>query len=459
MIDCHKHLTSSPSEHNIYQNAVRSELARGQLEGQCQLLSRSTSYPRPIMVLLERSARLVFLLLLLAMLSGCVHRQFVTEPYPRWGEEIPINQTNEANPLILRVMQPANPDDAPACVLLVHGMNEYIGRYDEIARYFAQRFMVAGFDLHAHGLSNPILQQADQALTGGAAQQSVSDAYLAQTQLYDLEPMRQDLDLALRHFIPLCDKQHQVGKPDKPIFLVSHSLGSLIAASYLLATWQAPDPVTRIQGIVLLGPAFSVSEVPGWRGWLANPFIKLSFHAEEHFLHPHPEPLPLLIVNQLVSFITVPLLDSLFEIFSWPGLRTLFTPVSPPWVVDYLTDSEAEKVRIRADGWIIRRTLLRYVKGIEAEVVRFRRRMGAFALPYLLIYSGRDPITPAWGSEDFAQATLQNHPDNALLPLPELSHHEHLFSSQPLRDELLKKIEQWLDKRLLSLDQPQAANR
>jgi alpha-beta hydrolase superfamily lysophospholipase len=76
--------------------------------------------------------------------------------------------------------------------------------------------------------------------------------------------------------------------------------------------------------------------------------------------------------------------------------------------------------------------------------------MSEFAIPYYLIFSGRDPITPSWGSEDFAQLTLQNHPDNELLPLPKLSHHEHLFSSQPLRNEILKKIEQWLDRRRLS---------
>ncbi|SDY61840.1 alpha/beta fold hydrolase [Nitrosomonas sp. Nm33] len=396
-----------------------------------------------------RYTTLAFIILLLATLSGCVHRQFVTQPYPRWGEEILINQANDANPLLLRILQPTEPSNALACLLLVHGMNEYIGRYSEIARYFAQRFIVAGFDLYAHGLSNPILQQADQALIAGAARQEVSDAYLAQIPLYDLDPMRQNLSHALKHLIISCDEQ---GKSDKPIFIVSHSLGSLIAASYLLSTQIGNEPARRVQGIVLLGPAFSVTEVPGWRGWLANPLIKLSFHAKEHFLNPQNEPLPLMIMNQIVSLVIVPLLDGIFEVLSWPGLRTLFTPATPDWVVDYFTDSEEEKARIRADGWVIRRTLLRYVKGIEAEIVHFRRHMSEFAIPYYLIYSGHDPITPSWGNQDFARATLQNHPDNELLPLSKLSHHEHLFSSQPLRDEFLKKIEHWLNLRLLSLN-------
>ncbi|SDW77589.1 alpha/beta fold hydrolase [Nitrosomonas communis] len=390
------------------------------------------------------------IVLLVAMLSGCVHRQFITQPYPRWGEEIPIHQADDASPLLLRILQPTEPSNALACLLLVHGMNEYMGRYSEIARYFAQRFIVAGFDLYAHGLSNPILQQADRALIAGAAQQEVGDAYLAQIPLYDLEPMKQDLSHALKQLIISCDEQ---GESDKPIFIVSHSLGSLIAASYLLSTQNKSESARRVQGIILLGPAFSVTEVPGWRGWLANPLIKLSFHAEEHFLSPQNEFLPLLIINQIVSLIIVPLLDGIFEVLSWPGLRTLFTPATPDWVLDYLTDSEHEKARIRADGWFIRRALLRYVKAIETEIIHFRHHMSEFAIPYYLIFSGRDPITPSWGSEDFAQLTLQNHPDNELLPLPKLSHHEHLFSSQPLRNEILKKIEQWLDRRRLSWQQ------
>jgi pimeloyl-ACP methyl ester carboxylesterase len=180
--------------------------------------------------------------------------------------------------------------------------------------------------------------------------------------------MKQDLSHALKQLIVSCDEQ---GESDKPIFIVSHSLGALIATSYLLSTQNKSESARRVQGIILLGPAFSVTEVPGWRGWLANPLIKLSFHAEEHFLSPQNESLPLLIINQIVSLIIVPLLDGIFEVLSWPGLRTLFTPATPDWVVDYLTDSEHEKARIRADGWFIRRALLRYVKAIETEISIF----------------------------------------------------------------------------------------
>jgi len=391
----------------------------------------------------------LILVLVLSVLCGCAHRQFVTQSYPRWGKEIWLSRNERDNLLPMRIQMPAQPVVAPACLLVVHGMNEYIGRYGDIAAYFARRFVVAGFDLYAHGLSNPTLLAADRAIRGGAAGFDVSDAYLAQADLHDLEPMRRDFDQALRRLIEVCDQQ---GEPSRPIFILSHSLGALIAASYLLEQEPVGGPRSRIQGIVFLGPAFSVTEVPGWRGYFQTPIVKLSFYAEEHFLRSHGEPLPLLIANQILALATVPLLDGLFEVLSWPGLRRVFSPTTPGWVPDYLSDWEEERARHRADGYIIRRSILRYVKGVEAEIVRFRRHMAGFATPYFLIYSGGDPITPAWGNHDFAAKTFHKHPDNQMLPLVDKVHHEHLFSAPPLRDELLGRIEGWLDRRLKSID-------
>ena len=385
----------------------------------------------------------IVLFFLLIVLSGCVHRPYVTASFPRWGNEMVIEQGGE-EPLILRTLPPQS-SQASACVLLVHGMNEHIGRYGEVARYFSQHYFVAGFDHYAHGLSNPVLRRADRALAEGADRADVSDAYLAQSALYDLEPLRQTLGLALQAFIAQCDAQDH---SQRPVFIVAHSLGGLVTASYLLRHQNESDLHKRLRGVVFLAPAFAVSEPPGWRGWVANPLIKLSFHAETHFLHPQDEPLPLLLFNQLLSLVTVPVLDGLFEVFSWPGLRNFASPTSPVWVTDYLTDSEEEKARLRADGWIVRRSLLRYVKGIEAEVVHFRRQMADFSIPYYLIYSEMDPITPAWGDEDFARVTLQHNPVNEVLKLPGLPYHQHVFMQEPVRTELLQKIEKWLDRRL-----------
>ena len=395
----------------------------------------------------DRLAILTGIFLFPVVLSGCIHQKFVSEPYPRWGKEVRVDQSESDGPLILRVLSPENSNQAPACVLLVHGMNEHIGRYDEVARYFARKFLVAGFDHYAHGLSNPVLQQADSALVGGSGKQPVGDAYLAQSALKDLEPLRRYFGRALREMIALCDVESE---PERPVFIVAHSLGALVTASYLMQVRDEEALLKRIRGIIFLAPAFAVSNPPGWRGWMANPLIRLSFHAETHFLHSQNEPLPALIFNQALALVTVPLLDGLFEIASWPGLRGFLSPVSPDWVQDYLTDSEEEKARLRADGWIVRRTLLRFVKGIEAEIVHFRRHMAQFTIPYYLVYSEQDPITPAWGNQDFARATLQHHPDNEIVALSNLQYHQHLFLKEPARTALLENIAQWMAHRLRS---------
>lgn len=399
------------------------------------------------------NATTIIALLFLLLLPSCVHQQYATTPYPAWGEENSIPQPGDHLPLLLRIMYPADSVKPEACLLLVHGMNEHIGRYHDVARYFVQRnFIVAGFDYEAHGLSNPVLWQADQALRTGAEAVDVSAAYLAQTALGDLDPARKSLDLALQKTIALCDAY---GEADYPVFILSHSLGALITATFLL---QNRSTVTeRVQGVVFLGPGFAVSEPPGWLGWLANPIIKLSFHAETHFLNPHDEPFPLMAFNQTLAFLTVPILESVFEILSWPGLRRVFSPVTPAWVVDYLTDSAAEKKKIRNDSWIIRRTVPRYAKGVEEEIVLFRRQMHAFDTPYDLIYSAQDPITPAWGSEDFIQATLNNHGDNRYLELTDSRYHQHLFLTEPRRSEVLQHITQWFKHRIKVLNNVQGS--
>jgi alpha-beta hydrolase superfamily lysophospholipase len=395
----------------------------------------------------HRKLRKILYAVVLPLLNACAQQQLVHDRYPAWGEEILIDVPQRKTPLHLRVMMPPQPEKAPACLLIVHGMNEYVGRYKAIAAHFAQRFIVAGVDLYGHGLSNPTFLSADRAIASGRLSVDVSDAYLMQSELRTLKPMQDDLDQALRYLIERCDAATDSSHP-RPLFILSHSLGSLVSALYLSAPHTTGGPRNRVEGVIFSGPAFSVTEVPGWRGWFQNPFVKFSFHTHEHFLTPHDEPLPLMLFNQALALVAVPLHDGIIELLSLPGLRRLFTPTTPEWVVDYLTDWEEEKERHRADAYIIRRSLLRYVLSVERAIIRFRRNMDRFRTPYLLIYSANDPITPAWGVHDFAALTLQIHPDNELIVLPDKQHHEQLFSAPPLDQWLLQAIDRWLDRRL-----------
>lgn len=373
--------------------------------------------------------------------NGCAQQQTVNRLYPSWGEYIVLTSGDNRS-RHLQIKEPEQSGSAEACILMVHGMNEHIGRYSEIADYFSDRYIVAGMDLTAHGLSNPVFAKVQKGLKTGAIEYDVSDAFTEQVQLRDLQPMRDDLEQALLYLTHYCD-QYADGKT-LPVYILSHSLGSLVSASYLLQM-ENNKLKDRIDGIIFTGAAFSVTQVPGWRGWFQNPFIRFHYHTHEHFLNPHNEALPLMLFNQLLALVTVPIQDGMIEFLSLPGLRQLFSPSTPDWVVDYLSNWEVERARHRADPYIIRRSILRYVLTIEKEVIQFRKNMAQFNTPYLLIYSEYDPITPAWGNTDFAAATEQNHPRNAVMMLAGENHHEQLFSTPELRQQIFKKIRTWIE--------------
>ncbi|WP_305909614.1 alpha/beta hydrolase [Methylomarinum sp. Ch1-1] len=377
------------------------------------------------------------LCLLIMLINGCAQQKPLNARYPLWGRPINLPATDGQT----RHLQILEPKDSEACILIVHGMNEYIGRYGEIAAYFADRYTVAGLDLSAHGLSNPVIARADENIKAGNGKQDISEAFLEQSRIRDLQPMRQDFERALSYLQHHCHRRS--ADQAMPVFILSHSLGSLVAASWLLQT-EDSELKHSIAGMIFSGPAFSVTEVPGWRGWLQTPLVRFTYHTHEHFLNPHDEALPLLLFNQLLALVTVPIQDGLIELLSLPGMRQLFSPSTPDWVVDYLSDWEAERRRHNADPFIIRRSVLRYVLAVEKEVIRFRRRMAEFNTPYLLIYSEHDPITPAWGNEDFVAASRQNHRDNDVMMLAGAHHHEQLFSEPALRRQVLEKIASWL---------------
>ncbi|BCX88438.1 hypothetical protein MIN45_P0807 [Methylomarinovum tepidoasis] len=348
--------------------------------------------------------------------SAC--RQWVTRPYPRWGESRFVAVPHRREPLHLLWQEAERPRGG---LLLVHGMNEYSGRYRHVAAHFAAAWHLVGVDLHAHGLTNPVLRAADEVVRRGTARVDASAAFLAQADLRTLAPMREDFRSALAFLRRRCDG---------PLFVLAHSLGGLIAAQALL---EEPHGVA---GLVLFGPAFAVSRLPGWRGRLANPLIDVSFRAYEGCLIRRYVP---------ACLATLPM-EAVMELASLPGLRRLLTPCRPSWVLDCLTDWEAEKTRLREDGYIVTRTLLRWVVAIEKAIVCFRAHMAALRVPYFLVYAREDPITAAWGNEDFWHATRHNHPANRMLALP-VPYHEQLFMKPPVPQRLLTEVTVWLAER------------
>lgn len=324
-------------------------------------------------------------------------------------------------------------------LLLVHGMNEYIGRYVQVADHFSQSCHLAGVDLYGHGLTNPLLRAADQAILSGERRFDASAAFLEQAALTTLNPMRADFKVALAHVL-----ERQRGS----VFVLAHSLGGLVAASALQALDREKSPVLeRLAGIILVGPAFAISRLPEWRGWLANPLLDFSFKVVEKAL---AKPARVSLGERFVYLgarLLAAAMEAGMDFLSRPGLREVFSPRRPDWVIKQLTDWPEEKQRLRTDPYLLGRTMLSFVLGIEKEIAIFRQQMRDFKLPYFLIYATGDCITAAWGNTDFIRATLSHHPDNRVLPLA-VPYHEQLFMAPPKPQQLLAAIDEWMQRRL-----------
>ncbi len=125
--------------------------------------------------------------------------------------------------------------DRWASIVLVHGLAEHSGRYEQVGRWLAD----AGLAVHAY----------DQRGFGGSAGRR---AYVERWSDHhdDLE----DILGAVRR-----------GAPDRPVALFGHSLGGLIALGYVLSGRPRPVP----DALVLSAPALD-STIPGWKRVVAR---------------------------------------------------------------------------------------------------------------------------------------------------------------------------------------------
>ncbi len=130
------------------------------------------------------------------------------------------NQENQS--IYFQNWLPDNP--AKAVFLIVHGLNEHSGRYDNFSNFFANEgFAVYSMDLIGHGKSD-----------GTRSYVKDFNNYLDDIILY-LEKIKQL-------------------QPGSPIFLIGHSMGGLIATLLLI---DHPD---QFAGAVLSGSAVQVPD-------------------------------------------------------------------------------------------------------------------------------------------------------------------------------------------------------
>ena len=72
---------------------------------------------------------------LLMFCIGCSHPQTVTARYPFWGEAVFMKVPGSDARRSMQVLAPKAADSVKGCLLIVHGMNEHIGRYGDVPAF------------------------------------------------------------------------------------------------------------------------------------------------------------------------------------------------------------------------------------------------------------------------------------------------------------------------------------
>lgn len=247
-----------------------------------------------------------------------------------------------------------------ALVLVVHGLGEHAGRYDAMAqRLNGWGFAVRSYDQYGHGES------------GG-----VRGALPTSTRLLD--------DLA-----DIVDSSRRRVGPEVPLVLLGHSLGGLVAASFVARG------ILPVDALVLSSPALA-TRLSGLQKLL------------------------MAIVPAVAPNLTVK-----------NGLDPDFLSHDPEVVAAYRGDA-------RVHPYVSGR-LARFIQDEGPRVVALAE---TWTVPTLLMYAGDDRMVDPAGSRAFAAAAPARHVGAHCF---EDLYHE--IFNEARRDEVFDRLKQWLDER------------
>jgi lysophospholipase len=130
---------------------------------------------------------------------------------------------------------------ARAALLIVHGLADHSGRYEEVGcRFAAYGFSTFALDLRGHGLSEGRRGHVDR-----------------------FDCLLQDVDRFRREVMGLVDVS-------TPLFLLGHSMGGLVALRY------EEEYETTFRGVIVVSPWLATAvDVPRWKVTLANAVARL----------------------------------------------------------------------------------------------------------------------------------------------------------------------------------------
>jgi acylglycerol lipase len=260
------------------------------------------------------------------------------------------------------------PEGEPKAVLLiVHGLAEHSGRYMNLVnRFVPLGYAVYGIDHLGHGRS-----EGRRLYVERFADYTVPiKAYAAMVRCW---------------------------QPGRPVFLVGHSMGGLIGATYLLAH-QA-----ELAGAILSGPAIKPP------GDIAAATI---------------------FAGRVLSVL-----------FPWVGIVSRTTPEDisrdPAVVEAYVADPLVYQGKITA----------RLGAEMLGAMERVRSEAGRITLPLLIVQGGADRLVDPAGARILYDAVAS--PDKQLIVYDGFSH-EVFNEPENDRDRVLSDVERWLEAHLVS---------
>ncbi len=238
-----------------------------------------------------------------------------------------------------------------ARVLIVHGIGEYSGRYERTGRLMAEAGLdVRAFDLRGHGLSG-----------GRRVYVGRWDDFLDDVEVH-LTALRE---------------------PGRPLVLLGHSMGALIALTYACSDRPAPDL------LVLSAPPL-LANVPGWQRALAP------------------------ILSRVAPTVVM----------------------ANPITGDQLARDPGVGVAYFADPLVQPRSTTRLGAELFAAMKRARSELDQLRIPTLVIHGGADTLVPTAGSEPLGKL-----PGVERRVLPNLRH-ETL--NEPEGPQVVAGIVEWL---------------
>jgi len=246
-------------------------------------------------------------------------------------------------------------------IIFIHGFSEYAKRYDWAARIFNENeISVHSFDLRGHGNSD-----------GERANISTFDQFIE-----DLHFFIEKLDLKTTR-----------------IFILGHSMGGLIAVSYLT---KYPD--TKCRGVILSGPGLKVGDdIP-----------------------------PLLVKMSSVISALLPKLKT-------TKIDSQYLSRDPKVLEDIDNDPmiyhEGMKARIGSE--------------IVRSMIEIRKQYSSFNFPVLIMHGSADKIADPQGSQWMFDEISSE--DKTLKILNGLYHD---ILHEPEKDEVFRKIIEWIKKRI-----------